>query len=420
MKNGVRLRVAFDFCIWEKSRFAVSVLETVAFMCLAVQIIYMLASSYSFFDRVEKGLNIPAEQLGYYSIDTGNGDLAGKLRQVEGITHCGTVDSGNGMVIEHKDFDILRDIQEKHRRKNDGGGFSQGVQAISITEDLWEVMRLELVEGKKPSETECDDLGISPDILIYLSEDYKSVVQVGSVIHEQHYDEGSVKKYVVAGFLDKSSAVIDSYIFDAQSIEKQGYYPIGYKVLEVIRTEPFDSGFFAFEGDFTEVSDRIKALAAENGTTVEVYSIANVIDYMKSNTDKNTYYLKEAFLILAVIMLFAISAGQIVSIVTRTKNYGIWLASGASKKDLAVIIFMQNLIRMLISLVISLLLMLVLFRILYCTNEQNYYTVNSIYVRYVLPALALLSVLMVLISSVFPSRIILKASSVNLLKGRVN
>lgn len=420
MKIGVRLQIAFDFCVQEKSRFVVSVIEMIAFMCLTIQIIYMIASSYSYLDRIDRGLNIPVEQLGYYYFDTDDEQFVTKLGQVEGITHYGNVDSGNGLFITHKGFDILQNIQKKYLHRNGDGQLFEGVEAISITEDLWDVMKLNIVDGKKPYEIECDDLGIYPDVLIYLSEEYKSVVQTGSVLQELYYDGELIRRYVVAGFLDKSSAVIDSNVFDTHTPEKQGYYSIGYKVLEVRRTEPFNGGFFTFEGDYTEISNRIKAVAAENGVTSEVYSISSVIDYMKSNTDKETYYLKEAFFVLAIIMLFAVSTGQITSIVTRTKNYGIWLSSGASKRDLAIIIFLQNLIRTFISLIISLIFMFILFHMMYCTNEQNHYTINSIFVKYVLPILVLLTVFVVLITSLFPAKLILKTTSVNLLKGRLN
>ena len=93
----------------------------------------------------------------------------------------------------------------------------------------------------------------------------------------------------------------------------------------------------------------------------------------------------------------------------------IWIETAIS-----IIIFLQNLIRTFISLIISLIFMFILFHMMYCTNEQNHYTINSIFVKYVLPILVLLTVFVVLITSLFPAKLILKTTSVNLLKGRLN
>lgn len=420
MKNSVRLRVAFDFCIQEKAGFRLSVLEIIVFICLMIQIIYMIASAYSLTDRMKLGLSIPVGQLGYYSFEA-DGEFTDKLAEADGITHYGYIDSGNASCLSISGLEKLREVQKGHTSIITESEFeeSRGVEAVSITGNLWDVMNLKLIEGKKPDEIEYDTSDVYNDVLIYLSEAFKDVAQVGDVLDTVYRDGKELYKFEIAGFFDKSSSVIDSNIvYDV--LEKQGCYPLEYGVV-VVHRRGADSGFFSFEGDYADVSAKIRALAAENNVGVQVYSIASVAEVMKSNTDKNTYYLKQAAAILAVIIIFAVSAGQVFSIVTRTRNYGIWLASGASKRDLTVIIFMQNLIRTFIAVLISSAIMFVILHRIYGRNMNNieHYVINTICVKYILPIVLLLAAFTVILSSAIPAALIGRTSSVNLLKGKV-
>ncbi|MBD5158472.1 MAG: ABC transporter permease [Butyrivibrio sp.] len=420
MKNRIRLRVAFDFCLQEKARFRLSVLEIIAFMCLAIQIIYMIASSYSYLDRMKRGVNVPLEQLGYCYSD-GDSRFGSELSNVEGVVHYGDIDSGSGGLLCFDGLEKLHEAQRGHTNIITESEFekSGGVETVNISGDLWEVMNLKLTEGKKPAEIEYDTSDMYPDVLIYLSESFRGEAQVGDVLYEVKHEGKLLYCFEVAGFFDKSSSVIDSYIVN-DVLEKQGYYPLDYGVVAVHRGKP-ESGFFSFVGEYAEVSGRIRALAAHNGVEVQVFNIASVAELMKSNTDKNTYYLKEAAIILAVIMIFAVSAGQVASIVTQTRNYGIWLASGASKRDLTVIIFMQNLIRIFIAVLISFALMLAVIHKIYgrYMNKPEHYVINIICLEYILPIVLILSVLTVLLSSLIPAGLIGKTPSVNLLKGKI-
>lgn len=420
MKNRMRLRAAFDFCMQEKIKFFITVVEIIIFLCLAMQIAYMIAEAYSYKERILQGLTVSPEQLGscYIESEESTEEIVQKVRAIPGILSYGSISGRMTNTCECLLF--LGEIQKQGSLYQDDENeeiFDQGIITYCMSWDMLKIMNIKLTEGSLSDEL----IQQEQDIVLYLDEVYREAVQIGDVFYSV-YNDRIVYRYIVGGFFTGNSAIMDE--LSTETLNGTGSLSLDYGIIEVTDCVLWEDGFFTFDSstNFDQINRMIQQIAAEGGGSAEVYQVSSIIRYIEQNADKNTLYLKEAAVFLAVILILSVSAGQISDILTRTKDYGIWLSCGASKKDLAFFIVFQNIIRTGIAALISAALMFCVFRMIYAFGAgiESKNLVKLLYFKYVLPTELLLAVFVIFFSSFLPAGLIKKASSVNLIKGKVS
>lgn len=270
MKFKSKLKVALDMCINDKWKFRAALITTVAFLCIVMQIIYMTSTSGIYKSRVNMALSKDIEGLLYVEFKPEDVNGTRIIDAIPEVEYYGNVYfAGMNSTPALKQ---LREIQEGHQTYYSRKEYEEyeGVETVVMSKGMWDVMNLKLTEGKKPSEY--DTLG--NDTLIYLSEVYRGKISCGDTFEQQNIKGETVRRYVVAGFLNKKSAIIDSMIYSTGNSEKKGSYSLKYGIVEVVPTVNSDGMYVYCEPkDCEAVSDKIETAAALNDDIVRVIKI---------------------------------------------------------------------------------------------------------------------------------------------------
>ncbi|HAX07775.1 MAG TPA: hypothetical protein DCX93_06965 [Butyrivibrio sp.] len=416
MKFKSKLKVALDMCINDKWKFRAALITTVSFLCIVMQIIYMTSTSGIYKSRVNMALSKDVEGLLY--VEFKSDDVNGKeiIESIPEIENYGNVYfAGMNSTPALKQ---LREIQEGHQTYYSRKEYEEyeGVETVVMSKGMWDVMNLKLTEGKKPSEY--DTLG--NDTLIYLSEVYRGKISCGDTFEQQNIKGETVRRYVVAGFLNKKSAIMDSMIYSTGNSEKKGSYSLKYGIVEVVPTVNSDGMYVYCEPkDCEAVSDKIETAAALNDDIVRVIKISSVINYMDRESKKSTKGLFEVAVVFVLFMVVSLSFNQTCSCIRQSGTYGIWMANGLDKKDVNTIIFLKNLYSAVISVILASVLMMVLWHKFYCTNMINHMIINEVFTKKVLAPAVLISLAVSVISSAAPVIIFNKKQTVDYLRGGI-
>lgn len=416
MKFKSKLKVALDMCINDKWKFRAALITTVAFLCIVMQIIYMTSTSGIYKSRVNMALSKDIEGLLY--VEFKSEDVNGKeiIESIPEIENYGNVYfAGMNSTPALKK---LREVQEGHQTfysKEEYGEYD-GIETVVMSKGMWDVMNLKLTEGKRPSEWETSE----NDTLIYVSEAYRGKISCGDTFEQQNIKGETVRKYIVAGFIDKKSAIIDNMIYSTGNSEKKGSYSLKYGVVEVVTTVSSEDMYvYCNPKDYRTVSDKIEAAAKLNNSNVRIIKISSVIDYMDRESKKSTKGLFEVAVVFVLFMVVSLSFNQTCSCIIQSGTYGIWMANGLDKKDVNTIIFLKNLYSSLISVILASVLMMVLWHKFYCTNMINHMIINEVFTKKVLAPAVLISLAVSVISSAAPIIIFNKKQTVDYLRGGI-
>ena len=111
MKFINRVNIAMDMCIHAKFKTILYMIETSIFLALLTFVIYVTESDTAFSDRIEAGLKIPVEKLGYVSLETADtGEVNKQIGQIEGISAIGGIQCN--VANSSASLAFLREIQE--------------------------------------------------------------------------------------------------------------------------------------------------------------------------------------------------------------------------------------------------------------------------------------------------------------------
>ena len=139
----------------------------------------------------------------------------------------------------------------------------------------------------------------------------------------------------------------------------------------------------------------------------------------KENTDMQTRVLKIALGLFGIAMMISLSVSQIYSIITKSRDYGIRLSNGVTKKDMCSIIFMQNIIQTVIPVILSMAATYFVLRIFFGGDLTSELLIKHIFTLYCVPISLVVTVIVVVMSSVIPAKLMKKTSVLNLLNGRI-
>lgn len=420
MRNDVRMRIAVDMCIQEKFKFFASIFILFLASSLVIMNIYIVASANSYRYKVQKGLSVPLEKVIWYSFEPNDyedaDEIFKKITQNSDISNVGSILSNvsNGSrCLMH-----LREVQSLCKRFNKDSDYMQrnDISTNVISKDLWNAMNYRILEGKAPNEYILTD----KDVLLYFSEEYKGIVDIGQEFIDEYAGE-VVYKYIVAGFISSESTMFNSSYFNEEQVENCAFHSMEYGIVEVIQGY-FNSGYAILrdESCFHSVRDYFYEIADMYEADMQIYSVDAVVKSAEIIAKNSSYYLNEIMIIMIVISLISVISIQIFEMLTRADEYGIILTCKATKKDLIIMIFFQNAIRNFIAIIMSLLVMFVLLLSLYGNSPEMKIITRDLYLLYCVPIDIIVCIVLIVLESIIPAIIIGKADTVNLLKGELS
>ena len=416
MKFINRVNIAMDMCIHAKFKTILYMIEVSIFLALLTFVIYVTESDTAFSDRIEAGLKIPVEKLGYVSLETADtGEVNKQIGQIEGISAIGGIQCN--VANSSASFAFLREIQGKHRINYNEEEYESSIETTVMSKELWNVMNIELKEGIEPSEYTIQN----PDreILLYLSEQYIGYVNIGDVFTDT-YKGKVIFRYTVAGFFDSDSTVIDPFVFSDENTGRYGCYSLDYGIIEITDTVNWNGNFIVFDKPYADVYDSINNIAAETDVHIDVYNISDVAGYIAMESKNNTFYLKEIAAVMTVLVILSITAGRVYFIRTRASDYGVWASCGASIRDLCRVIILQNIITVLLPMIFTSVSAYNVLRIFYTDNSVSVSLLRKIYFSKCMPAQLITSAAIIVLSGIWPINIIKHTKLSMLVKGKVS
>lgn len=422
MRNRTRIKIAFDMCINEGWLFLLGMAVSVVAFAMLGWVIQMFATANSYVNRVQSALRVPTENVGFLSIDAGidvekeiSADISG-LKEIELIGYAQYwMSSTNEAIL------FLGEIQKGHQKsiRNEEYAVGKTIETCVLSKGAWEMMNLKLSSGKNPNEFSFED----NTRLLYLSDEYKSVVELGQHFYEISEKDGSVLyDFVVAGFLSKDSRMLADGVGNStdETVER-GYYSTEYAIIEVNDSPFFDGGYFSIRNgeSFDKVKDKIIEIGKHYNTEISINKLDSVLRYASERTRTVSKYMLELNVLLAAAAMILLVSIQIGRVASRAEEYGIWLTNGASMSDIMLIIFYQNIIYIFPAMIFGL---AIVYRI---TLMLIFDAAGTDFLREMLwrvdfPLLLLVGILVTVVISLIPVRLLSKSGTVSLVKGEID
>lgn len=242
--------------------------------------------------------------------------------------------------------DIL-EIQNSHVREFDEDPGS--VQIVYMAGQAFRINRLELYRGN------ADQVGTNDGYLLYLGYHFKDI-PVGTVF----VNEANGISYVVAGILQKNTSIVDeqALLWNLGGLKLSCSVAMDNMVLVIA---PYSDNyysadfFFKCSDDYTyeEAARKIKTISDQYGISAETGTLQDRVDAALSDID----WLINAIARLSGILFFSacimLMTTQLLTILFRKDELGVWLISGMDQKTLFRILLGENLAKMSLSLLIS-------------------------------------------------------------------
>lgn len=412
MKQSAKIRIALDMCIKEKYKLLMGALITTLVFFLMGFMLIIGINNKAYKSRVEKAIKVPIDNLGYYIFDADpsiGSTVSDEIKELNCISAVGRIIAGGGSSFQC--FSRLAEIQHGH--KNFSTNFDDNcLEVYTVSPDFFDIMNIKITSGDRPDEYEFGDT----TVLLYLSERYKNVAQVGDIYYEK-YKGKIVYEFIVAGFFSDDSYILSqTFAPSTDEMLDSGYMGLDYAVFEVMDIN-LTSGYFYSEEPFENVKTELKSISKKYGIALDMYDMSSVVKYNNENTKLVLNATLEMVLLITIAVFVLMISIQIGRVMIHSEEYGIWLANGATLKDISFIIICQNIIYTIIPMLLG-----GTFLYIYLKNEwgrikemENYIRIS--FVKIGIPSLVIIAVILITLVSIVPIKLIKKKNTSEILKG---
>lgn len=420
MRNSRRIKIAFDMCVQEGVKSLLGIVVVFAAFVMFGCIFMLLGHNMSYTDRIETGLKVPYEKVGYINIDSMKLDYEEEKEVIGLIQECDEIESlghvSYGIQNTSRCISFLGEIQYGHQTVIPDNEYNVGemIETYIMSAGAWDIMNLRLQEGAEPSQLEPDD----NTILLYLSERYSGLVSVGEHYYDTYEDGTIIYDYVVAGFFSSDSYILANGTANStNNLIDAGCCSMDYAVVEVPGFL-FNTAYFSTkDGGFSEVKEYLGSIAQNYGIDIDMYELSSVLKFHNDNTAAVTKYLIEIavlFTAAAVLLLIGIQIGRVIS---HAKEYGIWLTNGALFHDIALVTIYQNIIYVILPMILSCFAVRKITDMILSGNGQTAGPVISIFWEMNVPLLTVLAVILTAVTAGIPIILLYRKNAAELLKG---
>lgn len=410
------LKTSYDFQKGKHQRYIFNVILLMLSFAIIAIISYLYLLISGFRARAQKGIAVNLNQVYYYDYDEVYSDTSREvlklLSQEKSVIAMGNISSGVANTSSCLSF--LRTIQNGHQKFINAEDYSEynTIETWVINNSIWPMLSINIKEGKVPS----SDMFYDPTvILLYLDERYKSITQIGDKYYEKvpHNDQ-IVYTYIVSGFFASDSTIVDKQIYDNYDYIKSGSYSLDYGIIEVMDTIN-RSGFIVLKDSADIKSIKSCSTVKNNFDKFSFYSINGAVNLAEENSKKLIVMVSDIAVILGFSIIIYLLCSQITYIFEETRELGVWLCNGLTRKDIVKILFLQNFMMIFISLLLSYLLSYKIIMHLFGINVEASHLTRSI-----LPTVycieTTIGIFLSIFASIIPAIIFYNISSVSMYK----
>lgn len=318
----------------------------------------------------------------FESGDMFNPDFLSELMNVEGLVGFTSGNVGEMPINEVEKYSEQQKALNLEYNENTGCAPWFFMNQFGI-----EVCQFNLSKGKYPDEWELED----DEQLIYFGGNFQNIT-IGEKIESKQMSV----TYVVGGVLETGSNWICDEIYIYESILDAQYVQCLDNMIVCLEPQMVSGrNTYCIKNGYSmeEVEDRLFEVASKYDVGIV---LARLNDVVKENNYQLSYVtnlVRLLTLLVIITSLIVLERTQYSEMINDTEYFGIFLANGASMRDLSVILLGENLIKVGISFVLAAFsgyFMLKLQWQLFQSEMNQWKTTGSVYVwRAILPSMVI-------------------------------
>ena len=408
MKLKHKIHFAYIMSKQRKYTYYISIILLALSLFISGLLVYEYKINNDYGERVQAGCGIDINKLYYFSNIDFNNPV--DTSTIEGISDVYYWDS---YASDSPELNFLKKIQQNHVQDSSIAADENAIEIWQINDDYC-IDNIKLVSGREP-----EDISDDCDSLLYLSEKYEGLVDIGDHYYDYNSD-GDVKwNYLIAGFFSADSAGLDYSVYD--ELVGTGYVPLDYGILEVMKVGSADDGYFYVKDGYDE--DTVLSEILDAGASY--ISIADNIKNLVRDSMKGVKYLVLAAVLLCLTSVVILLIIQTNSVLSGAKDFGVLLTGNVKNKDIRDILSLQNIIKLVLALVISMaVICLFILKLLYpetlVESAIADKIVHGITFLWVFPAMTVMGVLITFLSTLIPMIKLNRTASISLVKGDID
>ena len=307
--------------------------------------------------------------------------------EIYGIGEYTQFEARRNFVFEDVSYaEMMYDISSSHRSTLKNQNNNTEFEIIGIKYYFKDFYEFNLYKGDYDILGNLED----GDVAVYLGYNYKDV-PIGACFYDGNSELKEKRKFYVAGILEKGSEILDvqsastNFRFSASyahNLDNMMVQIVG-KISKDDKITTFNTlpVSFSADTDYEAGVKKIKEIANENGITVNIVSMRTKIDNQLSAYDDVLSAVSVVSPIAFLVSLIILLTVQLLISVVRSNETGIWLSNGMTRHEIFVLLFLDNLKKMIASSVVgSVISGMFLYRMLYLSEDASIRLFLEVYI----------------------------------------
>lgn len=418
MKNSYRIKLAFKMICIHSRKFLISLgISTLSFILLVAVMFLYKQSTYNR-DTCNEVLKYGISGTGTIDVVLSGDNEMSSFRQIvmesEKFTSIGPISTGGTHPFPElvkRQAEIMSDNVDYNPRY---------LQVTFMDYYTLNLCDISLSEGELIDNVN-DFYGSNGEKYAYIYVGSSYNIPVGTKYEIEAYDVKLV--YIVAGIMKKGTRIVDEEI--ARGIDTGTILPnynMDDSIILVGREETYTSRwYFSIDTDKISMDEAIAYLyekAEACGLEIHVGSLEDSFEEVEKQTKVVRGYILKLFIMVFIVTIVVMICMQLAGIIADLSEYGIMRVGGTSQKDLMIIIFIQNIIKIGSSYIFACGIGGFLLHLTFSNNNEIRLIVNEILTHSVFFNVFLVAICMIVISSIIPMYFMKKHSINELLRRR--
>lgn len=423
-------KYAIDNILKHKLRSILVVISSIIAMLLMSLAIFLYELDNYNIRECDRTLQNGIDNTGYFMIEfddsSENDDLNKKLyemkkllNEVTKIPEVENVGSFTLMGITSEGFNDLIKRQKGHRISEPTKememtiGNMESFEAFSLESDLFNMFKLKLQKGELPSKLNYVD----NCKYVYLGYHYRDI-PIGTVIERKVKNQSY--KYIVAGILKKGSKILNDNMYNLSITVDKYCWNLDYEAIVLDNVNTGMQKYFSVKegSDMNKVRDRINRISKKLGQTVITGDLKEVINIRHTETKNIIKYILQLLIITLIVVIITQACMLIIVTINDINKYAIMNAFGVSKKEINLIIIIENLIKFIFAICVSWLGCIWYINYNYSSSKKVFLYVIEVFYRAVSWKIIIVFFIIFLLASLVPIIELQRRSLVSIIGGR--